>query len=170
MLKRATRMLHIVAAILGSYCAFAVLVIAWPVSGIVAAIAAIGLFVKKRQSRLTTLGSARWADAKDIKRAGMLNAKTGVILGRINGEKSLVRLHQAVHTVAMARTGTGKSVGIVIPHFLPHLSPALLWISKANLLIKPRNFDEKPSNKKSYFSTPTASLLRLRVRSIHYIS
>jgi type IV secretion system protein VirD4 len=35
------------------------------------------------RKRLTTLGSARWADASDLHKAGMLDAKSGLILGRL---------------------------------------------------------------------------------------
>jgi type IV secretion system protein VirD4 len=37
---------------------------------------------KHGHKRLTTLGSARWADANDLGNAGMLDARSGLILGR----------------------------------------------------------------------------------------
>ncbi len=37
---------------------------------------------KHGHKRLTTLGSARWADANDLGKAGMLDARSGLILGR----------------------------------------------------------------------------------------
>jgi type IV secretion system protein VirD4 len=39
--------------------------------------------IKNGGKRLTTLGSARWADAGDLGKAGMLTAKSGLILGRL---------------------------------------------------------------------------------------
>lgn len=39
--------------------------------------------IKNSGKRLTTLGSARWADAGDVSKAGMLDAKSGLILGRL---------------------------------------------------------------------------------------
>jgi type IV secretion system protein VirD4 len=63
--------------------------------------AAIGLVViclavakKKRRQRLTTLGSARWSDADDLRRAGMIGGSRGLILGRI--PDSRVKLPAAV--------------------------------------------------------------------------
>src|ERR1700721_608987 len=39
--------------------------------------------IRNGGKRLTTLGSARWADADDLGKAGMLSARNGVILGRL---------------------------------------------------------------------------------------
>ena len=39
--------------------------------------------IKNGHKRLTTLGSARWADAGDLSKAGMLTARSGLILGRL---------------------------------------------------------------------------------------
>jgi type IV secretion system protein VirD4 len=50
-------------------------------AGGMAAIVYLTLAMKRR--RLTTLGSARWADASDLHRAGMLGGPRGLILGRI---------------------------------------------------------------------------------------
>lgn len=38
---------------------------------------------RKKKNRLTTLGSARWAGAEDLRRAGMLDGDSGLILGRV---------------------------------------------------------------------------------------
>lgn len=38
---------------------------------------------RKKKNRLTTLGSARWAGSEDLRRAGMLDADSGLILGRV---------------------------------------------------------------------------------------
>ena len=51
----------------------------------------VRMAAKRVTSSLTTLGSARWAVAKELRRAGMLGAKNGMILGRlIDGEKPAV--------------------------------------------------------------------------------
>src|SRR5579864_4377794 len=42
-----------------------------------------GYLAKHGHKRLTTLGSARWADANDLGNAGMLDARSGLILGRL---------------------------------------------------------------------------------------
>jgi type IV secretion system protein VirD4 len=40
-----------------------------------------------RRKRLTTLGSARWADAEDVRGAGMLDSRSGLILGRLEDNR-----------------------------------------------------------------------------------
>jgi len=95
----------------------------------------------RRRVRLTALGTARWADASDLK--GMTS---GLIVGRmdcrpafiarVNGlfdlslsskvavqqfltnRTGFVRLSRAVHTAVFAPTGVGKGVSCVIPHLL----------------------------------------------------
>jgi len=49
----------------------------------------IGIFVlaclaKRGYGALTAYGSARWANASDLRKAGMLGAKTGLIIGRVS--------------------------------------------------------------------------------------
>src|SRR5438128_1397739 len=39
--------------------------------------------VKRRHAALTAHGTARWADADDLRSAGMLDADSGLILGRV---------------------------------------------------------------------------------------
>ncbi|MBS0207743.1 MAG: type IV secretory system conjugative DNA transfer family protein [Planctomycetes bacterium] len=58
----------------------------------VAAVVALCIaHAKKGYARLTTLGSARWADASDLSRAGMLGGTSGLILGRLSaGPKKLL--------------------------------------------------------------------------------
>ena len=43
------------------------------------------LFAKRGYQALTAFGTARWADAYDLRAAGMLNAHTGLIIGRVGG-------------------------------------------------------------------------------------
>lgn len=67
--------------LIGLYGLFVTAVLFWPWSAaIVVGLLAIAAATKKR-SRLTTLGSARWADQRDFQKAGMLNASSGLILG-----------------------------------------------------------------------------------------
>ncbi len=54
-----------------------------PLLGAAAIGACVFYVVKGARKRLTTLGSARWAGAEDLSKAGMFNAKAGVILGRL---------------------------------------------------------------------------------------
>jgi type IV secretion system protein VirD4 len=44
--------------------------------------------IRNGGKRLTTLGSARWADAGDLGKAGMLNARSGLILGRLTATRT----------------------------------------------------------------------------------
>jgi type IV secretion system protein VirD4 len=58
-----------------------------PILGTVALVAACGYMARGVRKRLTTLGSARWADAEDLRAAGMLDARSGLILGRMTDNR-----------------------------------------------------------------------------------
>lgn len=60
-------------------------------------------------------GAARWADAGDIRRAG-LRARRGVLLGRHGGRPLVFGGDE--HVMLYAPTRTGKGVGVVIPNLL----------------------------------------------------
>jgi type IV secretion system protein VirD4 len=68
----------------------------------------------------TTYGTARWAEPKDIKNAGLLHGK-GVILG-LTETGQYLRHDGPEHVMVMAPTRSGKGVGIIIPTLLtwPH--------------------------------------------------
>ncbi len=85
--------------------------------GIAAMIIAIVLSVwRAREARhVTTYGSARWADAREIRRAGLLGAD-GVVLGRFEGR--YIRHSGPEHVLCFAPTRSGKGVGLVIPTLL----------------------------------------------------
>lgn len=85
--------------------------------GIVAIVIAIGLSVRRAQESkdLTTYGSARWADRRDIARAGLLGPD-GVVLGRFEGR--YLRHQGPEHVLCFAPTRSGKGVGLVIPTLL----------------------------------------------------
>jgi len=86
-------------------------------SGIAAAGVAIGMSVwRARQSRVvTTYGSARWAEARDIRNAG-LDKPAGVFLGLHDG--AYLRHAGPEHILAFAPTRSGKGVGLVVPTLL----------------------------------------------------
>jgi len=86
-------------------------------SGLLAVVVAIAMSIwRSRQSRLvTTYGSARWADASDIRKAG-LTQPSGVFLGR-HGDEYL-RHEGPEHVLAFAPTRSGKGVGLVVPTLL----------------------------------------------------
>lgn len=80
------------------------------------AAAVFGSLWRARQSkRVTTYGSARWASAREITRAG-LHRDTGVMLGKL-GDRYL-RHDGPEHVMAFARTRSGKGVGLVVPTLL----------------------------------------------------
>ncbi len=86
-------------------------------SGFTAAFVAIGMSVwRARQSRrVTTYGSARWADAKEIRKAG-LTGTAGVFLG-LHRDRYL-RHDGPEHVLTFAPTRSGKGVGLVVPTLL----------------------------------------------------
>jgi type IV secretion system protein VirD4 len=85
--------------------------------GIVAIGVAIVLSVlrAKEAHHATTYGSARWAAAREIRRAGLLGPD-GVVLGRF-GDRYL-RHNGPEHVLCFAPTRSGKGVGLVIPTLL----------------------------------------------------
>lgn len=62
-----------------------------------------------------TYGSARWADRKEIKEAGLFDDK-GVVLGQLNNQ--YLRHDGPEHVLCFAPTRSGKGVGLVIPTLL----------------------------------------------------
>ncbi|VBT67677.1 conjugal transfer protein TraG [Burkholderia pseudomallei] len=94
-------------------------------SGVAAAFVAIGMSVwRARQSRLvTTYGSARWADARDIRKAG-LTQPAGVFLGLHDGQ--YLRHEGPEHVLTFAPTRSGKGVGLVIPTLLSWPASAVI--------------------------------------------
>src|SRR3981189_2060004 len=89
--------------------------------GIAAMAVAIILSVwrAKEAQNVTTYGSARWADIKEVRRAGLIGPD-GVVLGRLGG--SYLRHDGPEHVLCFAPTRSGKGVGLVIPTLLtwPH--------------------------------------------------
>jgi type IV secretion system protein VirD4 len=73
----------------------------------------------KEAQHVTTYGSARWADIREVRRAGLLGPD-GVVLGRLGG--SYLRHDGPEHVLCFAPTRSGKGVGLVIPTLLtwPH--------------------------------------------------
>ena len=85
--------------------------------GIIAAAVAIGMSVwRAREAKnAETYGSARWAQTKEIERAGLLGPD-GVVLGR--HERAYLRHDGPEHVLCFAPTRSGKGVGLVIPSLL----------------------------------------------------
>ncbi len=80
-----SRLLLILSTIALAYCLAILTALMWPGSGWVIGLLAAGFVIQRRLAPFTTLGSARWADEADLRRAGMLGANRGLILGRLRG-------------------------------------------------------------------------------------
>ncbi|GLI98017.1 conjugal transfer protein TraG [Sphingobium sp. BS19] len=85
--------------------------------GFLAVIVAIALSVwRAREARTAqTYGSARWAEAAEIRKAGLL-ADRGVVLGRFGAR--YLRHDGPEHVLCFAPTRSGKGVGLVVPSLL----------------------------------------------------
>src|SRR6478752_790590 len=85
--------------------------------GIAAIVVAIVLSVvrAKEAQQVTTYGSARWADTREVRRAGLLGPD-GVVLGRLGN--TYLRHDGPEHVLCFAPTRSGKGVGLVIPTLL----------------------------------------------------
>jgi type IV secretion system protein VirD4 len=94
-------------------------------SGMVAVVVAIAMSVwRSRQARLvTTYGSARWANAQDMRRAG-LTQPAGVFLGQHDGQ--YLRHEGPEHVLTFAPTRSGKGVGLVVPTLLSWPASAVI--------------------------------------------
>ena len=92
------------------------------VLGIIAAV--IGSLWRARSARrVTTYGSARWAETKDVRAAG-LTANDGVFLGTWKGD--YLRHDGPEHVMAFAPTRSGKRVGLVVPTLLSWTGSAVI--------------------------------------------
>jgi len=86
-------------------------------SGFVGCGAAVGgsLWRARQARQVTTYGSARWANKREIARAS-LYGDAGVFLGQQDGR--YVRHAGPEHVMAFAPTRSGKGVGLVVPTLL----------------------------------------------------
>ncbi|BCN39822.1 conjugal transfer protein TraG [Alicycliphilus denitrificans] len=94
-------------------------------SGLLGVVVAIGMSIwRSRQSRLvTTYGSARWASAQDVRKAG-LTQSTGVFLGQ--HDRQYLRHEGPEHVLTFAPTRSGKGVGLVVPTLLSWPASAVI--------------------------------------------
>ena len=85
--------------------------------GFVSIAVAIGMSVwrAREAANAETYGSARWANADEVKAAGLLGPD-GVMLGRLDGE--YLRHNGPEHVLCFAPTRSGKGVGLVVPSLL----------------------------------------------------
>jgi type IV secretion system protein VirD4 len=85
--------------------------------GFVAIAVAVGMSVlRAREAQAaTTYGSARWADGKEVRAAGLLGER-GVVLGKF--ARDYLRHDGPEHVLCFAPTRSGKGVGLVVPTLL----------------------------------------------------
>ncbi|KGM86168.1 Type IV secretory pathway, VirD4 component [Roseovarius mucosus DSM 17069] len=85
--------------------------------GFLAIAAAIFMsIIRAREARnVATYGSARWAEDREIRSAGLLGPD-GVVLGRY--ERDYLRHDGPEHVLCFAPTRSGKGVGLVVPTLL----------------------------------------------------
>ncbi len=85
--------------------------------GFIAIAAAIFMsIIRSREARnIATYGSARWAENREIRTAGLLGPD-GVVLGRYDRE--YLRHNGPEHVLCFAPTRSGKGVGLVVPTLL----------------------------------------------------
>jgi type IV secretion system protein VirD4 len=85
--------------------------------GIAAIVVAVAMSVwrAREAKKVTTYGSARWAETREVRRAGLLHAD-GVLLGRWQG--AYLRHDGPEHVLCFAPTRSGKGVGLVVPTLL----------------------------------------------------
>ena len=93
--------------------------------GIAAFVVAVAMSVWRAREvkKVTTYGSACWAETREIKRAGLLHPD-GVLLGRWHG--AYLRHHGPEHVLCFAPTRSGKGVGLVVPTLLTWSGSAIV--------------------------------------------
>ena len=77
-----SRLLLRLTALIGLYCLVLLAAMTWPASGLMVGTVIFIRLIRKGRRYFTTLGSARWATEKELRQAGMLDAESGLILGR----------------------------------------------------------------------------------------
>ncbi|HBZ95050.1 MAG TPA: conjugal transfer protein TraG [Pseudomonas sp.] len=94
-------------------------------SSLLALVVAIGMAIwRARQARrVTTYGSARWADTDEVRKAG-LTQPAGVFLGQFDDQ--YLRHEGPEHVLTFAPTRSGKGVGLVIPTLLSWPASAVI--------------------------------------------
>ena len=85
--------------------------------GIAAIVVAVAISVwrAREAKRVTTYGSARWAETREVREAGLLG-HDGVLLGRWRDD--YLRHDGPEHVLCFAPTRSGKGVGLVVPTLL----------------------------------------------------
>ena len=93
--------------------------------GIAAVVVAIAMSVWRAREikKITTYGSARWADTREVREASLLGHE-GVLLGTWRNE--YLRHDGPEHVLCFAPTRSGKGVGLVVPTLLTWPGSAII--------------------------------------------
>ncbi|MBC7819947.1 MAG: type IV secretory system conjugative DNA transfer family protein, partial [Planctomycetaceae bacterium] len=94
----------------------------------------IAAITKRRYGSLTAFGTARWADANDLRAAGMLGASRGLIVGRVMDDpKTFVRkAHRDLFNLRVpSKEACEQFLASIRFSQKPKLSPALVRLQKA---------------------------------------
>src|SRR5581483_9253458 len=121
--------LLVLTAIISMAFALALLAVRFPWPVLLGLIIWAFVEAKRKYTRLTTLGSARWADCDDLRRAGMLDAKTGLILGRITDTRRNV--WPALKALFNPRVASDVAVEEFLALFRKKPAEALVRLPKA---------------------------------------
>jgi type IV secretion system protein VirD4 len=89
----------------------------------IAAAIAISVMRAREEREAATYGSARWATAKEIKSAQLMNP-SGVVLGKF--DHNYLRHDGPEHVLCFAPTRSGKGVGLVVPSLLSWSGSAIV--------------------------------------------
>lgn len=103
-----------------------------------------------KERKVSPYGDARWATEREIRKAG-LRQKSGLLLGRLNGEFLIAGGFE--HALCFAPTRSGKGVGIVIPNLLNWPGSALVHDIKGENYEQTSGFRSQ-HGQKVYFWNP----------------
>jgi type IV secretion system protein VirD4 len=84
---------------------------------------AMSVWRAREAKRATTYGSARWAEAREVREAG-LTGHDGALLGRWRDH--YLRHNGPEHVLCFAPTRSGKGVGLVVPTLLTWSGSAIV--------------------------------------------
>lgn len=134
-------------------------------SGLVAIIVAIllSIFRARAAKYVSTYGSSRWAERKDIHKAGLFDER-GVFLGQAHG--TYLRHDGPEHVMAFAPTRSGKGVGLVVPTLLSWTGSAIIHDIKGENWTLTAGWRSKFS--RTYRFDPT-STMTIRYNPLHEI-
>jgi type IV secretion system protein VirD4 len=88
-------------------------------------------WLARRRQVLTSHGSARFASAREIARAGFTRG-SGIVLGRDHRGRLLRMPDWAVHALICAPTGTGKGVSIIVPTLMTYTRGSVIVLDLKN--------------------------------------